>query len=184
MTLVLQFFLSMIEHPEVMAKAQKEIDSVVGNDRLPTFADRKNLPYIEAVFNECLRHGVAVPLCTSSLPDLVILVIRLPSLVSPATQTDGRRYLRGDVHPERVPRLCKRVVRLRLRLAVHPLRFSVTNRNILRGDAMFTDPHTFDPERFLVPVDEDTAKCRDPKNYCFGFGRRVRPPYLYNRMSR
>ena len=68
MTLVLQFFLAMIEHPEVMAKAQKEIDSVVGNDRLPTFADRENLPYVEAVFNECLRYGVAVPLCTSSLP--------------------------------------------------------------------------------------------------------------------
>ena len=68
MTLVLQFFLAMIEHPEVMARAQKEIDLVVGNDRLPNFADRENLPYVEAVFNECLRYGVAVPLCTSSLP--------------------------------------------------------------------------------------------------------------------
>jgi len=67
MTVVLQFFLAMIEHPEVMAKAQKEIDSVVGNDRLPTFADRENLPYVEALFNECLRYGVAVPLCMSSL---------------------------------------------------------------------------------------------------------------------
>ena len=65
MTLVLQFFLAMIEHPEVVAKAQKEIDSVVGNDRLPTFADRKSLPYIEALFNECFRYGVGVPLCMS-----------------------------------------------------------------------------------------------------------------------
>jgi len=74
MTLVLQFFLAMIEHPEVMAKAQKEIDSVVGSDRLPTFADREKLPYVEALFNECLRYGVAVPLCMLSLrlghPDL------------------------------------------------------------------------------------------------------------------
>ena len=68
MTLVLQFFLAMIEHPEAMAKAQKEIDSVVGNDRLPTFTDRANLPYLEALFSECLRYGVGVPLCTPSLP--------------------------------------------------------------------------------------------------------------------
>lgn len=67
MTLVLQFFLAMIEHPDAMAKAQREIDSVVGNDRLPTFADREELPYMEALFNECLRWGVGVPLCMSSL---------------------------------------------------------------------------------------------------------------------
>ena len=63
MALVLQFFLAMIEHPDAVAKAQKEIDSIVGNDRLPTFADRENLPYVEALFNECLRYGVGVPLC-------------------------------------------------------------------------------------------------------------------------
>jgi len=67
MTLVLQFFLAMIEHPDVMTKAQKEIDSVVGNDRLPTFSDRKDLPYVEALFNECFRYGVGVPLCISFL---------------------------------------------------------------------------------------------------------------------
>lgn len=58
----------MREYPDVMAKAQKEIDSVVGSDRLPTFADRKNLPYVEALFNECLRYSAAVPLGISSLP--------------------------------------------------------------------------------------------------------------------
>jgi len=68
MALVLQFFLAMIEHPEAMTKAQKEIDLIVGNDRLPTFADRENLPYVEALYNECLRYGVGVPLCMFSLP--------------------------------------------------------------------------------------------------------------------
>lgn len=68
LTVVLHFFLAMSENPEAMVKAQKEIDSVVGNDRLPTFADRKNLPYVEALFNECFRHGVPVPLCMSLLP--------------------------------------------------------------------------------------------------------------------
>lgn len=68
LTVILHFFLVMREHPEAMEKAQKEIDSVVGNDRLPAFADRKNLPYVDALFNECLRHGIPVPLCMFSPP--------------------------------------------------------------------------------------------------------------------
>jgi hypothetical protein len=39
------FLLAMVLHPEVFAKAQKEIDSVVGTDRLPSFSDRASLPY-------------------------------------------------------------------------------------------------------------------------------------------
>ena len=56
---------------------------------------------------------------------------------------------------------------------------SATNRNIQRGEGLFNDPNTFNPERYLVPVDEETAKRLDPKNYCFGFGRRVRLAYLF-----
>lgn len=52
----------MITHPEVMKKAQAEIDSVVGSDRLPTFSDRYSLPYLDCVMTEVLRMGVAVPL--------------------------------------------------------------------------------------------------------------------------
>lgn len=33
-------------YPDVMRKAQAEIDSVVGRDRLPTFEDRARLPYV------------------------------------------------------------------------------------------------------------------------------------------
>lgn len=65
MTVVLHFFLAMIKHPEVLVKAQQEIDSVVGCDRLPTLEDRDSLPYIECVVKECFRWGVPVPL---SLP--------------------------------------------------------------------------------------------------------------------
>ncbi|TBU23575.1 cytochrome P450 [Dichomitus squalens] len=61
-TAVLSFLQNMMVHPEVAAKAQKEIDSIVGPGRLPTFADRLDLPYIEAVFNEILRWSTPVPL--------------------------------------------------------------------------------------------------------------------------
>ncbi|KAF5381704.1 hypothetical protein D9615_005603 [Tricholomella constricta] len=62
MTTVSHFLLAMIAHPEVLAEAQKEIDTVVGSDRLPTFKDRPKLPYIEAILNETWRWGVPVPL--------------------------------------------------------------------------------------------------------------------------
>jgi cytochrome P450 len=55
-------------HPEVVKKAQAEIDAVVGNDRLPTFADREHLPYTNAVAKEVLRWHSVVPTgeCPSS----------------------------------------------------------------------------------------------------------------------
>jgi hypothetical protein len=45
----------MIIHPEYQAKAQKEIDSVIGDLRLPDFEDRGNLPLVECILQEVLR---------------------------------------------------------------------------------------------------------------------------------
>lgn len=56
------FMLAMVHFPEVQRKAQAEIDAVVGRDRLPTFADRDNLPYIVACVRESLRWKTAAPL--------------------------------------------------------------------------------------------------------------------------
>ncbi|KAI0298977.1 cytochrome P450 monooxygenase [Multifurca ochricompacta] len=56
------FFLAMILHPEVFAKAQAEIDRVVGPDRLPDFQDRSSLPYVESIVKEVYRWHCPVPL--------------------------------------------------------------------------------------------------------------------------
>jgi len=56
------FFLAMILHPDVFAKAQAEIDRVVGFDRLPDFQDRSSLPYVESVVKEVYRWHCPVPL--------------------------------------------------------------------------------------------------------------------------
>ncbi|KAL4062902.1 cytochrome P450 [Scleroderma citrinum] len=64
---LLVFLLAMVLHPHVQTKAQEEIDRVVGNDRLPEFTDRQNLPYIEAILLETLRWHPVVPL---SLPHM------------------------------------------------------------------------------------------------------------------
>ncbi|EIW58805.1 cytochrome P450 [Trametes versicolor FP-101664 SS1] len=56
------FFLAMALHKDVQEKAQSELDSVVGPDRLPTFADRESLPYIAALVKEVLRWHVIAPI--------------------------------------------------------------------------------------------------------------------------
>ncbi|KAG2138517.1 cytochrome P450, partial [Suillus clintonianus] len=55
------FFLAMTLFPDVQKKAQAEIDAVVGPDRLPSYADRASLPYIEALAKEVLRWNVVIP---------------------------------------------------------------------------------------------------------------------------
>lgn len=47
-------------NPEIQRNAQEEIDRVLGPHQLPKVADRKRLPYINAIVKEVLRwHPVA-----------------------------------------------------------------------------------------------------------------------------
>jgi len=47
--------LALMLYPEVQARAQAELDSVVGSDRLATLRDRDELPYVVAIVKEALR---------------------------------------------------------------------------------------------------------------------------------
>ena len=47
--------LTMLLHPEEMRRAQREIDEVIGPMRLPTLADRAELPYLECLLKETIR---------------------------------------------------------------------------------------------------------------------------------
>ncbi len=54
--------LAMTLYPDVMRRAQGEIDNVVGRDRKPTFEDEDHLPYITAIVKEVLRWRPVAPL--------------------------------------------------------------------------------------------------------------------------
>ncbi|KAK2465511.1 hypothetical protein APHAL10511_002403 [Amanita phalloides] len=56
------FMLAMTRHPEILVKAQKEMDRVVGTERLPDLEDRASLTFLECIFNEVLRWNPPVPL--------------------------------------------------------------------------------------------------------------------------
>ncbi|KJA16708.1 hypothetical protein HYPSUDRAFT_47078 [Hypholoma sublateritium FD-334 SS-4] len=48
-------FMALATHPHVLKKCQAEVDSVVGPDRLPTYDDEADLPYIKATVRELFR---------------------------------------------------------------------------------------------------------------------------------
>jgi len=54
--------LAMIAFPYTQRKAQAELDTVVGRDRMPTLADAPSLPYVGAVIKETLRWRPVLPL--------------------------------------------------------------------------------------------------------------------------
>lgn len=52
----------LMRHPDKQDKVQKEIDKVIGPNRLPLLIDRPQLPYVEATILEILRYSSMVPL--------------------------------------------------------------------------------------------------------------------------
>jgi cytochrome P450 len=126
------FFLAMVLYPEVQAKAQAELDAVVGSERLPSFSDRDSLPYINAVWKEVLRWHPAAPLAMAHV----------------ATK---------DIHYEGY-------------LIPKGSRVIGNTWAVLRDESMYPDPVVFCPERFLGDTPQP-----DPRNICFGFGRRRCP---------
>ncbi|KAL4073223.1 cytochrome P450 [Scleroderma yunnanense] len=127
-------YLAMTLFPRVQKKAQAELDAVVGTKRLPTFADRQSLPYVEALFTELLRWQTPGPLtmrCTRS--DDVYEGSFIPA----------GSYVFVNIW------------------------------GMLRDERTYTDPLEFKPERFLGDKPET-----DPRNVCFGLGRRRCPGYF------
>ncbi|CAE6435190.1 unnamed protein product [Rhizoctonia solani] len=59
---LLVFVLAMTLHPEVQRKAQMELDTVLGKNRLPELGDRAQLPYIDCIIKEVCRWRSVAPL--------------------------------------------------------------------------------------------------------------------------
>jgi cytochrome P450 len=125
-------FLAIVLHPEAAQKARAELDMVVGNDRLPTFADRKDLPYTNAFVMEALRWHTVAP-------------TGVPHRVMEDNIYDGYLIPKGAL--------------------------VITNIWQMSHDPnVYSDPFSFKPERFLGSQRE-----QDPRDVCFGFGRRICP---------
>ncbi|KAF5346450.1 hypothetical protein D9756_010068 [Leucocoprinus leucothites] len=126
------FHLAMVLFPEVQRKAQAEIDAVIGNDRLPTFQDIPNLPYVGAIVTEILRWNSVAP---TGVPHR-------------ATE-DG--IVAGYFIPKDAIIMCNLW-------------------NMLHDESIWPEPFKFSPERYLGANPQ-----RNPRDICFGYGRRICP---------
>ncbi|KAG8755039.1 hypothetical protein FRC11_006280 [Ceratobasidium sp. 423] len=104
-------------YPEVQEKAQREIDAIVGTNRLPTLGDRENLSYIERLLTEIVRWHPTAPLgvphvCTQEneyrgyrIPKGAIIIghttaiVRDERVYQDADKFDPDRYLDPTVPP-------------------------------------------------------------------------------------
>ncbi|KAG8552886.1 hypothetical protein GDO81_003129 [Engystomops pustulosus] len=79
--------LILLKYPEVQAKIQKEIDQVIGRDRVPNFEDRMIMHYTQAVIQEVHRFGDVLPL-------------NLPHMVTKDVEFRGYQIPKGtDIYP-------------------------------------------------------------------------------------
>ncbi|CAE6467135.1 unnamed protein product [Rhizoctonia solani] len=104
------FIVAMAMYPEVQERAQREIDAVVGTDRLPTVGDRAGLPYVERLMRlqQSTVGSRGVPhVCTEDneyqgyrIPKGAIMgTVRDERVYQDADKFDPDRYLDPTVPP-------------------------------------------------------------------------------------
>lgn len=94
------FFKAMALFPDVQARAQAEIDAVVGTDRLPHMGDRTRLPYIDAMVHETIRWQPVTPL--GAFHYLINLTCRRICITGRfSSYPHGRRHSRWVFYSER-----------------------------------------------------------------------------------
>ena len=93
------FFRAMALYPEVLHRAQKEIDQAVGTERLPSFRDREKLPYINALIKEIIRWESVVPTGQIGrfdfVPGKLMERIGVPHVVTDEESYDGYRITKN-----------------------------------------------------------------------------------------
>ncbi|XP_054974944.1 cytochrome P450 2C21-like isoform X2 [Sorex araneus] len=72
--------LLLLKYPEVTAKAQKEIERVIGKHRSPCMQDRSNMPYMDALVHEVQRF---IDLAPNSFPHCVTQNIKFREYIFP-----------------------------------------------------------------------------------------------------
>ncbi|KAF7296376.1 Cytochrome P450 [Mycena chlorophos] len=149
------FVFAMLAYPETQAKAQAELDAILGHGVLPTFADQQVLPYVAALVKEVLRWRTITP-------------IAVPHFVAAEDEYRGYRIpARSIVLGNAWAILHDKVIPPQELHLLMPLKFRLIQ------DA-YPNPDEFNPERFLRDG-KLNPKVQDPEVAVFGFGRRICP---------
>ncbi|KAJ3883006.1 cytochrome P450 [Lentinula edodes] len=137
---------------DAQTKGQEEIDRVIGKDRLPTFEDRRHLPYVEAIYREVMRLHPPVPLGnTAFLQQYRILAEVVPQ--------DFLIYRWKMIFTMDI--IFQKDARLLL----------ISGLAMNRNPNVYQDPDEFLPERHLKSAAGPFESIDNI--YAYGFGRRV-----------
>uniref|UniRef100_A0A8C0HCY3 Uncharacterized protein n=1 Tax=Chelonoidis abingdonii TaxID=106734 RepID=A0A8C0HCY3_CHEAB len=79
-TTLLWALISLVLHPDVQEKVQKELAAVLGPSQLICYEDRKNLPYTNAVIHEIQRYNCIAPVgvARQCVKDTTLLGLPVP----------------------------------------------------------------------------------------------------------
>jgi len=142
-----------LENPEIVHKAQAQLDAVIKPGYLPDFTDEENLPYITALTMESLRWRDVVP-------------IAIPRCLQVDDEYKGYRIPKGSIVIPNAWHVSESLL---------PWTIFIDFRAMLHDEDVYPDPFTFKPERFLTKDGKIDETIRDPRHACFGFGRRICP---------
>lgn len=144
---------------QIVEKAQEELDSVVGPNRLPSWEDEKNLPYIRSIIKECLR-------------------MRPPNKLGITHVTTEDDWYEGMFIPKDAQIVLNWWYVLFIPLDLYTANSAV--RFINFDPEKYKDPYKFNPERYL-PYELSAAayvNIADPNqrdHFSYGAGRRICP---------
>jgi hypothetical protein len=151
-------------------KAQDELDAVLGPGVLPTLADRRRLPYFDALFSEILRLYTFGPIGKQfhylRQPGSIISTQVYPMSRRKTSSTTGTSSQR-DLFSSRTTGVFNS----------HGSIFSSTftfSRAFFHDPKIYSDPETFSPDRFILSSSRETKE-QDVRDFLFGFGRRCVP---------
>ncbi|CAE6478801.1 unnamed protein product [Rhizoctonia solani] len=151
---LVNFVAAMVMNPHVHAKAQQEIDEVIGSDKLPTLADESRLPYVNNIILELLRWRPISP--TGMIHRSLMPIYGTDQIIAiPHACTQDNVYRGYDI-----------------------LEGTIIIGNIwamTRDEEVYPNPEEFNPDRFLDP--------KTPPAPVFGWGRRKCPGMHYGQRS-
>ncbi|KAG5636180.1 hypothetical protein H0H81_008915 [Sphagnurus paluster] len=144
----------MVLFPEYQTVAQKELDTVVGTDRLPEFYDRERLPYLECLLQEVMRYVTLQNDCKEKS--------LMSSRWNQAAPTDPS----GAAHGVQEDDIYNGMLIPKGSIVVANI------RGMTLDERVYKDPFKFDPTRYM-PAPEGRG---EPwPTAAFGFGRRICP---------
>ena len=141
----------MARNTRAVKEAQKQLDDVLGGERLPEHSDMDQLPYISAIIKETLRWAPPLPL------------------------GGGHRLMEDDIYKGMfIPAGAMVMENI---WSVHSSNQGRTSpdtsgRAVSRDQNIYSDPETFKPERFLTKDGKIDPSVKDPELMVFGSGRR------------